>query len=331
MDPATLSAMETGDPVTASVVVATYNRPGHVQTCLEHLRRQTVQPRETVVVDASPGPETRDVVAGYPDVVYLRNERGRGSTATSRAIGIAVCTGDVVAFIDDDAFADPTWLAELLTRYDDARVGAVGGLARNRRPGEENEGVDEIGRLLPDGRLTGNFAADPGHDVDVDHLLGANMSVRRSVVRELGGIHDHYPGTCLREETDIVLRIGKAGYRIIYTPSAAVDHIPGPYAKGQRFDVRYAYFGERNHLVLLARTLGVRDSRYWRYYGSAARDVGSSLGRGLRAVTDPSRPGVGAKARGLASGLVRAAAESAGVVVGTAVVVRLRVTDGRVA
>lgn len=322
--------METEGTVTASVVVATYNRPDHVRTCLEHLRRQTVRPRETVVVDASPGPETTEVVAGFPEAVYLRNDRGRGSTATSRAIGMTACTGDVVAFIDDDAFADPTWLAGLLARYHDPAVGAVGGLARNRRPGEEKEGIDEIGRLLPDGRLTGNFAADPGHDVDVDHLLGANMSVRRSVVEELGGIHDHYPGTCLREETDIVLRMGRAGYRIVYTPSAAVDHLPGPYAKGQRFDVRYAYYGERNHLVLLARTLGVRDSRYWRYYGSAARDIGHSLGRGVGALTDPARHGVRAKTRGVASGLVRAAAELAGVLVGTGVVVRLRVTDGPV-
>ncbi len=322
--------METEEPIAASVVVATYNRPDYVRTCLEHLRRQTLRPVETVVVDASPGPATRDVVAQFDEVVYLRNERGRGSTATSRAIGMTACTGDVVAFIDDDAFADPTWLAELVARYDAPDVGAVGGLARNRRPGEESEGLDEIGLLLPDGRLTGNFAANPGHDVDVDHLLGANMSVRRSLVERLGGIHDHYPGTCLREETDIVLRMGRAGYRIVFTPDAAVDHIPGPYAKGQRFDLRYAYYGERNHLVLLARTLGMRDSHFRRYYGTAARTIGAELRRGATALAGRPDPAPRRRLRGLASGVARAAAGLGGVAVGSAVVFRLRLTEGPV-
>lgn len=322
--------METEEPVTASVVVATYNRPDHVRTCLEHLRRQSVRPRETVVVDASPNTATREVVADFPDAIYARNERGRGSTATSRAIGMALCTGDVVAFIDDDAFADPTWLAELVARYDAPDVGAVGGLARNRRPGEESEGLGEIGLLLPDGRLTGNFAANPGHDVDVDHLLGANMSVRRSVVEELGGIHDHYPGTCLREETDIVLRMRKAGHRIVFTPEAAVDHIPGPYAKGQRFDLRYAYYGERNHLVLLARTLGTSDSHFRAYYGTAARTIGRDLARGLAALAGRPDPAPRRRLRGLASGVARALAGSAGVAVGSVVVLRLHLSEGPV-
>src|SRR5690606_11198714 len=114
----------------ASVVIATYNRPGHVQECLAYLARQTLTPVETVVVDASPDRNTAEVVAEFPGVLYARNELGRGHTATSRAIGMALTTGEVVAFVDDDAYAEPTWLAELLKRYEPG-VGAVGGRARN--------------------------------------------------------------------------------------------------------------------------------------------------------------------------------------------------------
>jgi GT2 family glycosyltransferase len=240
-------------------------------------------------------------------------------------------TADIVAFIDDDAFAEPDWLAQLLGRYSDPGVGAVGGRARNGQPGEEAEGLGEIGLLLPNGLLTGYFAADPGRDVEVDHLLGANMSVRRDIVEQLGGIQDHYPGTCLREETDIALRMRRAGYRVVYTPEAVVEHVAGPYARGRRFDLRYKYYGERNHLVLLARTLGMTDPHFRRYLATAGRDIAGELVTGARALRAPERPGLAAKARGAVGGAVRAGVKSAGLVVGAGQSVRLRLTTGSVA
>ena len=194
-------------PLSTVVVIATYRRPDYVEECLAHLERQTVAPARIVVVDASPDDLTRDVVARHPGVEYRRNPRGVGHTATSRAIGLDGAGEEIVAFIDDDAYAEPDWLERLLEPYADPDVAAVGGRARNGQPDEEHQGIGQIGLLLPDGRLTGYFAAAPDRVVEVDHMLGANMSVRSSVVRELGGIRDFYPGTCLREETDIALRM----------------------------------------------------------------------------------------------------------------------------
>lgn len=301
---------------TASVVIATYRRPDHVRECLEHLRRQSVMPERIIVVDASPDTRTRDVVSGFPGVEYRRNERGIGSTATSRAIGVADVEEDVVAFIDDDAYAEPEWLENLLRQYEDERVAAVGGRARNGQPGEEQEGIGRIGRLLPDGRLTGYFAADSGAPVEVDHLLGANMSVRMSAVRELGGIRDFYPGTCLREETDIALRMRRAGMTIMYTPDAVVRHVAGEYARGRRFDARYRYYGTRNHVVLLATTLGYGDPHVRRYLGTAVSGAGRDVVNGFRSVGDPERHGLGSKARGVLGGFRRAGIDMVGTAAG---------------
>lgn len=307
---------------TASVVIATYRRPAFVEECLDHLERQSVTPERIVVVDASPDHETRDVVSRHPGVEYRRNQRGIGSTATSRAIGIADLDEDVVAFIDDDAFAEPDWLERLLEPYDDPTVAAVGGRALNGQPGEEHDGLGSVGLLLPDGRLTGHFAADPGRLLDVDHMLGANMSVRMSVVRELGGIRDFYPGTCLREETDIALRIRRAGLRIVYTPFATVRHVAGVYARGRRFDTRYRYFGARNHVVLLATTLGYRDPHFRGWLRTAARQAGRSVIDGARSVRDPERTDLRSKARGVAGGGWRALVDTVGTAAGLAVSVR---------
>lgn len=318
---------------TVSVVIATYNRAAFLQTCLDHLSRQTVRPERVIVVDASPDTASRDVVAQHPEVEYRRNERGIGSTATSRAIGIDGVVEDVVAFLDDDAFAEPTWLEELLKPYADPAVAAVGGRALNDQPGEEHEGIGQIGLLLPDGRLTGFFAADPGRVVDVDHMLGANMSVRTRAVRELGGIRDLYPGTCLREETDIALRMRHAGMRIVYAPTALVRHVAGDYAKGRRFDARYQYYGARNHVVLLASTLGYGDSHFRRYLGTVAREAAQGVVAGIRSVRDPDRTDLRAKARGVGGGAWRALVSAVGTTAGLiasvpAVVGRPRTSDG---
>lgn len=302
----------------ASVVIATYCRPDHVRECLEHLARQTVAPVRAIVVDASPDPRTREVVTGFPDVEYRRNERGLGSTATSRAIGVSDIEEDVVAFIDDDAYAEPDWLERLLAPYVDDRVAAVGGRALNGQPDEEYEGIGQIGLLLPDGRLTGFFAADPGRPVEVDHMLGANMSVRMTAVRELGGIRDFYPGTCLREETDIALRMRREGMTILYAPDAVVRHMAGEYARGRRFDARYRYFGARNHVVLLTTTLGYGDPHVRRYLRTVVMRATREVARGLRSVGDTNRRGLGSKARGVLGGFRRAGIDLVGTASGVA-------------
>lgn len=306
----------------AAVIVATYRRPDFVRECLAHLERQTVAPERIIVVDASPDARTREVVREYPDVEYRRNDMGAGTLASSRAIGVQGVTQDVIAFIDDDAYAEPEWLAELLAAYDIPGVGAVGGRARNGQPGEESEGLQRIGRFLRNGRLTGNFAADPGRTVLADHMLGANMSVRSDVLRSFGGIHDYYPGTCLREDADIALRARLTGHLVVYAPAAVVRHVAGDYAQGRRFDLRYRFYGARNHILLLATTIGCRDRRFAAYLGSAAIGIPREAVSGLAALTDAARPSLAAKVRGIGGGLLRAGADLVGTVAGLAAAVR---------
>ena len=147
-------------------------------------------------------------------------------------------------------------------------------------------------------------------------MLGANMSVRMSAVRELGGIRDFYPGTCLREETDIALRMRRAGMTIVYTPDAIVRHVAGDYARGRRFDARYRYFGARNHVVLLATTLGYGDSHLHSYLRGTLSDACRNLALGFRSIADPKRRDLRSKARGVAGGLRRAGLDLVGTAAG---------------
>ena len=112
---------------TASVVIITYERPDFVARCLEHLLVQTSAPLEIVVVDSSSDDETGRLVRDrFPTVTYAVCTVGMGAMATARNLGYTMTSGDVLAFIDDDAFAEPGWLEHLLPLYEDPGVGAVG-------------------------------------------------------------------------------------------------------------------------------------------------------------------------------------------------------------
>ena len=123
--------------LTASVVVATYERPNYLARCLEHLANQHRMPDEVIVADASRDAGTERLVKSrFPQVLYQWNPLGYGHIAGSREIGYRGACGDVVAFVDDDAFAEPSWLEHLLEPYTDDRVGGVGGRTLNGQPGE---------------------------------------------------------------------------------------------------------------------------------------------------------------------------------------------------
>jgi GT2 family glycosyltransferase len=122
----------------------------------------------------------------------------------------------------------------------------------------------------------------------VDHVMGCNMSYRREVLGRLGGFREDYPGISgVREDSDMCLRVRRLGYKVMFNPAAKADHIGAPQAKGRRFDARYVFYIERNHLTMLVRNFGWRSGILWRYLGQSAvnctietiRKVGGALAR----------------------------------------------------
>lgn len=263
--------------MTLSVIIVTLDRPDCVCRCLGCLANQEILPNQVIVVDASEDERTKRIVGDNPGVVYLRNENGFGRMTRSRNIGLSHVKSDIVAFVDDDAFADREWSKNLLATYKSPNIGAVGGRALNNQPGEEQIGVEEIGVLKANGQLTGYFAADPGQTIEVDHIMGCNMSFRCKVLRELGGFREDYPGISgIREDTDMCLRVKRLGYKILFNPKAVVEHIGAPQAIGRRFDVRYAFYGAQNHCILLIRNYGP-GAKLFRYLLCAAEQAATEF------------------------------------------------------
>ena len=300
-----------------SVVIVTYERPEHLAQCLRCLAEQDVSPDEVIVVDASVSDQSQRIALGRSEVTYIRNPAGRGHMTNSRNVGWRASSGDIVAFIDDDAFAAADWLEHLITPYGCDWVGAVGGRAA-RSEFDVPRVAQDVGSIARDGQLIGNFDCVADDGLDVCHLIGCNMSFRRHLLEELDGFREDDPGTEVREETDVCFRVIERGYKLRYEPKALVIHVGGPYVRGRRFDVRYEYYAARNHAQLLVRHFGAHAPVVRSFARStlleSARNAGASLFRaaarlaglvvGLVAgISSPGRPRGAPKSTGKASAL----------------------------
>lgn len=260
-----------------SVCIVTYERPTFLERVLGSLEAELAADSEVVVVDASSVDRADTVRTIRPSAVYVHAPGLAGWMTRSRNEALRHVHGEIVAFLDDDVVVRPGWESALLAAFSDRSIAAVAGRTCNGIPGEESYNRP-IGRLLPDGTLTDGFASSAGGLVDIDHGIGANMAFRRSVLADLGGFRDDYPGTALREDTDVFLRIRAIGGRAVFAPDAAVDHLPAPHVRGARFDTRYKLYGRRNHMVLLARHGGIRSPSLRRWTAGQFASVGRARG-----------------------------------------------------
>lgn len=269
--------------LTLSVCIVTYERPEFLRRVLTSLQAELTPDAQVVVVDASAQSAAAMVAGIRPAARYVHEPAVAGWMTRARNVALRHATGAVISFLDDDVVLRPGWQRAVLAAFADETVDAVAGRTCNGLPGEETYDRP-VGRLLPDGTLTEGFASLPDGPVEVDHGIGANMSFRARALARLGGFRDDYPGTAIREDTDVYLRLaalrrrGLAG-RTLFVPAAAVDHRPAPHVRGARFDTRYKLYGRRNHMVLLAREGGIRSPRLPRWVAAQFRGALAVSGR----------------------------------------------------
>lgn len=311
--------------VDVSVVVLTVAGLPQLRSCLAHLAASDADPREIIVVDASPGGQLAQVLAvEFPRVGVVRNSAGVRARRASRRIGTQAARGVVVAFLDDDAEVAPDWLTELWRPYSESAVVGVGGRLEARSPGGGGQLTGLVGRLLPNGRLTTHFWVDPGRDVEVDHLSGVNMSFRRQPLLDHGVAGPEHGGTGRWEDADTSIRVKRAGGRLVFNPRAVVRYDPQRPRTGGRAPGRPGrhFSSVRNNLEMLIGLYGLRARAPWSFTYSVLRDqaghlhvlrhaVRSHKGHPKRAIADITEQfgcvvaDIAGLAVGLPSGVVR--------------------------
>ena len=142
----------------------------------------------------------------------------------ARNSGGSVPGTDAVVFVDDDVRCGPRLVGEHLRGLTLPGVGLVAGGIVSSEAASRQRG-DRIGRF---GRWTAtpHQGFDASGECDVDHAQGCNFSVWRQVLETVGGFDESLNvGAALYEETDLCLRVKRAGYRIRFNGAARLTHL----------------------------------------------------------------------------------------------------------
>lgn len=203
---------------------------------------------EIVVVDNASSDHTAAVAARHAtlaNVRYLREERI--GLCVARNTGWRAAEAPIVALFDDDAIAQPGWLAAVVGAFgrSNGDVGVIGGRVdpvwlapRPTWLADEIAGALTIVDWGPEEK--------PILDLRREWLVGANMAAPKAVIAEVGGFHPWLDrvGSNLLSSGDVHLQmeIVRRGYRCLYVPAMAITHLAPPSRLTQSWFTRRFYW-----------------------------------------------------------------------------------------
>jgi glycosyltransferase involved in cell wall biosynthesis len=210
-----------------SVVICAYtlDRWEEIQRAVASVEGQSTPVHEIILVADHNDELAARATAAFPGVRVVANSQTQGLSG-ARNTGVANATGEIVAFLDDDAAAEPDWASCLASGYTDAGVLGVGGLS-------EAEWVEPRPSWFPpefDWVVGCSYLGMPTELAAVRNMIGSNMSFRRAIFEAVGGFDSRVgrvgslPAGC--EETELCIRAVARwpGSRIAYQPLARVHH-----------------------------------------------------------------------------------------------------------
>lgn len=206
-----------------SVVVVSRGRPQALTRCLTGLG-QLLHPTFEIVVVADPAGLAAIAAAGWTGRIKSV-AFDQANISTARNLGIGQAAGDLVAFIDDDAVPEPTWLSHLAAALGAAGVVAAGGSVRGRNgisfqwPARAVRGDAGTQSLTVPDRRPALFPGRPGLGIKTE---GTSMAFRRDVLARIGGFDPVF--RFYLDETDLNLRLAAAGAITAIVPLAEVHH-----------------------------------------------------------------------------------------------------------
>jgi GT2 family glycosyltransferase len=195
-----------------SVVICTYNGSATLGECLDGVLALSYPDFEVIlVIDGSTDASAE--IARARERVQSIETPNRGLSA-ARNTGLEAATGEIVAYIDDDAVPDPDWLTHLARAFAGGSYAAVGG------PNVLPPGAGAVAQCVA------NAPGGPTHvlisDRDAEHIPGCNMAIRKDALESIGGFDPEF--LVAGDDVDVCWRLLDSGQRIGFSPGAAVLH-----------------------------------------------------------------------------------------------------------
>ncbi|GAB5536312.1 MAG: hypothetical protein Rubg2KO_25610 [Rubricoccaceae bacterium] len=206
-------------PLSISVIVPTYNRPGPLRAALTALAALDY-PRdqhEVIVVDDGSSEPLEDLVAPFQETAPIRLLRqDNAGPAAARNAGAELATGTLLAFTDDDCSPTPGWLHALAEAHRRQPECLLGGQTLNALP---DNVFSTASQLLID-YLYEYFAPQSGH---APLIASNNLALPAEDFRALGGFDEAFP-LAAGEDRDLCARWHESGRLFAHVPEATLHH-----------------------------------------------------------------------------------------------------------
>jgi glycosyltransferase involved in cell wall biosynthesis len=194
-----------------SVVVALYNAAKTLDECLASVAMVDYPDYEVIVVNDGSTDGSQAIIDRYP---FRSITCANGGISAARNVGLAAATGEIIAYIDSDAFADPDWLRCLVRTFLETKAAGVGG--PNLVPSSD-EWVAKCVFRSPGGPTQVMLDDD-----SAEHIPGCNMAFWKWALDEIGGFDPIY--TAAGDDVDVCWRLLARGHRLGFSASALVWH-----------------------------------------------------------------------------------------------------------
>lgn len=252
-----------------SVIMVNYNTRDLLLRCIESVVQNSRDcAHEIVVVDnASADGSAQAVASRFPTIKLIANSDNSGFAAASNQ-GAAVSAGNLLLFLNPDTIVHPEAIRRMRDFVLSAEsVGVVGCKLLNGDGTLQQSSWNDfpgIGWCWKSALyLNSPKLCEPEVDegaVEVSHLLGACIMVRRELFQQLRGFDEKY--FLYMEETDLCYRARKLGLRNYLLPSAAVVHLgqqsslqAGDWTSSQLQFSTYAFIRDNHNLSPAGRAL----------------------------------------------------------------------------
>jgi glycosyltransferase involved in cell wall biosynthesis len=204
-----------------SIVICTYNRADLLERALDYLQYQTSQAFEVVLIDGPSTDNTAQVIDRFRDRIKVGKNSAK-NLSVSRNLGIELSSGDIIAFIDDDAIPFDDWVETILREFNQRplTVAAVGGPAYFA--GQLCFQAEDIGiNRLAEANVNID-SAEIGRNGWRRSMLGTNACFRADIIRAVGGFDEQFD--YFLDESELSYRLQGLNYLVGYASQLYLRH-----------------------------------------------------------------------------------------------------------
>lgn len=261
-----------------SFVVLSWNTLPETTKALQSIREQNYKNYELIVVDNGSHDGSKEYLAKQKDLVYIDLPKNTGFTGGQIA-AYKAAKGDYIALINSDAVIAKDWCQILVAKLEaDSTIAVAAGRGYTWNDGEKP--YDTANRfysyqVVNQSQGYARTLKTGQQSCFVDSISGSGVLIRRTVIKKIGYFDDAF--FAYYEETDLFARYKRAGYEILYEPTAHTWHKIGASSKGKAATKSYSYFYlyqmQRNRFLFAYKNFDRRQARafLWQYAKGAIK------------------------------------------------------------